>query len=46
MRNEVSGERRRLYNGEVYDLFFSLNIVLVNKKKKRRMGWSGLWHIW
>jgi hypothetical protein len=24
MRNEVNGERRRPYNGEIYDLYFSL----------------------
>ena len=24
MSNEVNGERRRPYNGEIYDLYFSL----------------------
>jgi hypothetical protein len=44
MRKEVTGERRRLNNGEIYDLYFSLNIVQVIKE--RRVGWAGVWHIW
>ena len=44
MRNEVTGERRRLNNGEIYDLHFSLNIVQVIKET--RMGWADVWHIW
>ena len=42
IRYEVTGVRRRLYNEEMYGLYFSVNIVRVIKKKKkeRRMGWA------
>ena len=40
MRNEATGVRGRLYNGETYDLYFCVNIVKVIKK--RRMGWAGV----
>ena len=34
-RDEVSGEWRRLYNEELYDLYFSLNIIWVKNKELR-----------
>jgi hypothetical protein len=33
-RNEVTGEWRRLNNGDIYDLYFSPNIVQVIKKRR------------
>jgi len=38
-RDEVTGERRKLHNEELNDLYFSPNIVRV--VKSRRMGWAG-----
>ena len=38
-RDEVIGERRRLHNEELNDLYFSPNIVRVIKS--RRMRWAG-----
>jgi len=38
-RDEVTGERRRLHNEELNDLYFSPNIVRVIKS--RRMRWAG-----
>ena len=38
-RDEVMGEWRRLHNGELNDLYCSLNIVRVIKS--RRMSWTG-----
>jgi len=38
-RDEVTGEWRRLYNGELNDLYSSPNIVWVIKS--RRMRWAG-----
>ena len=38
-RNEVMGERRRLHNEELNDLYSSPNIVRVIKS--RRMRWAG-----
>jgi hypothetical protein len=37
-RNEVTGERRRLHNEELYDLCSSPNIIQVIKS--RRMRWT------
>jgi hypothetical protein len=37
--DEVTGERRKLHNGELHDLNFSPNIVRVIKS--RRMRWVG-----
>ena len=39
MRDEVTGERRRLHNEELSDLYSSLNILRVIKS--RRMRWAG-----
>jgi len=39
MRNEVTGERRRLHNEKLNDLYSSPNIVRVIKS--RRMKWAG-----
>jgi hypothetical protein len=38
-RDEVTGEWRRLHNGELNDLYSSPNIIRVIKS--RRMGWAG-----
>jgi len=38
-RNEVTGERRKLHNEELNDLYCSPNIVRV--MKSRRMRWGG-----
>jgi len=38
-RDEVTGEWRRLHNEELYDVYFSPNIVWVIKS--RIMGWMG-----
>jgi hypothetical protein len=38
-REEVTGEWRRLHNGELIDLYYSSNIVRVIKS--RRMRWAG-----
>jgi hypothetical protein len=38
-RNEVTGEWRKLHNGELNDLYSSPNIVRVIKS--RRMVWAG-----
>jgi hypothetical protein len=34
-RDEVSGEWRRLHNEELYDLYFSPNIIWVKNKELR-----------
>jgi len=38
-RHEVTGERRKLHNEELHDLYSSPNIVRVIKS--RRMRWAG-----
>jgi hypothetical protein len=38
-RNEVTGQGRRLYNEELYDLYSSTNIIPMIKS--RRMSWAG-----
>jgi hypothetical protein len=38
-RDEVTGERRKLHNEELSDLYFLPNIVRV--VKSRRMRWAG-----
>ena len=38
-KDEVTGERIKLYNEELNDLYSSANIILVIKL--RRMGWVG-----
>jgi hypothetical protein len=40
-RDEVTGEWRKLHNGELRDLYSSSNIV--REIKSRRMGWA--WHV-
>jgi len=41
-RDEVTGEWRRLHNGELYDLYSSPNIIQVIKPRTRK--WAG--HVW
>ena len=38
-RDEVTGELRKLHNEKLNDLYFSTNIIRVNKS--RRMRWAG-----
>jgi hypothetical protein len=38
-RDQVTGEWRRLHNKELYDLYFSQNIIRVIKSKRLR--WAG-----
>jgi len=40
MRNAVTGERRKLCNEELNDLYYSPNNFRVTKS--RRMGWAGI----
>jgi hypothetical protein len=44
-RDEVTGELRRLHNGELYGLYSSPNIIRVLKTV---MSWAGrgMWHVW
>jgi hypothetical protein len=44
-RDEVTGEWRRLHNGELYDLYSPPNIIQVIKRKKS-WDWLGMWHVW
>jgi len=39
-RVEVTGERRRLHNEELNDMYSSPNIVRVIKIEKNEMGWA------
>jgi hypothetical protein len=39
MRDEVTGEWRKLHSGELHNLYLSLDIV--RQMKSRRMGWAG-----
>jgi hypothetical protein len=38
-REDVTGERRRLHNNELYAVYSSLNIIRV--MKSRRLRWAG-----
>jgi hypothetical protein len=38
-RDEVTGDRTKLHNGELHNLYSSPNIIRMNKS--RRMRWSG-----
>jgi hypothetical protein len=38
-RDEVTGEWRKLHNGELHDLYSSLSIIRI--MKSRRMRWAG-----
>jgi len=39
-RDEVKGERRRLHNEELKDLYSSPNIVRVTKLRRIEIGWA------
>ena len=43
-RDEVAGERRKLHNEELSDLYSLPNTVRV--VKSRRMRWAGMWRVW
>jgi len=43
-RDEVTGERRRLHNEELNDLYSSPNIVQVIKSIRMRR--VGMWRVW
>jgi hypothetical protein len=43
-RDEVTGEWRKLHNGDVNDLYSSSNIMPVIKS--RRMEWRGMYRVW
>jgi len=43
-RDEVTGEWRKLHNGELSDLYSLTNTVRV--VKSRRMRWGGMWRVW
>ena len=38
-RDEVTGARRKIRNGKLYDLYWSLNII--RAMESRRMRWTG-----
>jgi hypothetical protein len=40
-RDEITGERRRLHNEELYDLYSSSYKYVIHVIKSRRMGWAG-----
>jgi hypothetical protein len=44
MRDEVTGEWRKLHNKELSDLYSLPNIVQAVKTK--RMRWLGMWRVW
>jgi hypothetical protein len=43
-RHEVMGERRKLHNGELHNLYPLPDII--RQIKSRRMRWAGIWHAW
>jgi hypothetical protein len=43
-RDKVTGEWRKLHNGELYNLYLSPDII--RKLRRRRMWLAGMWHAW
>jgi len=43
-RDEITEERRKLYEEELRDLYSLPNIVRVIKLRRKR--WIGVWHVW
>jgi hypothetical protein len=43
-RDEVTGQWRKLHNGELHNSYSSPDII--RHIKSRRMRWEGMWHAW
>jgi hypothetical protein len=43
-RDEVTGDWRKLHNGELHNLYSSPDII--RQIKSRRMRWPGMWRAW
>jgi hypothetical protein len=43
-RDKVTGEQRKLHNGDLHNLYSSPNIT--GQIKSRIMRWAGMWHTW
>jgi hypothetical protein len=43
-RDEVTGEREKMYKKELHILYSSPNII--RQIKSRRMSWADMWHAW
>jgi hypothetical protein len=43
-RDKVTGEWRKLHNGELHIFYSSPNII--RQIKSRRVGWVDMWHAW
>jgi hypothetical protein len=42
--DEVTGEWKKLHNGELHNLYPLPDII--RQIKSRRMRWAGMWHAW
>jgi hypothetical protein len=41
---ELTGERRKLHNEKLHNLYSSPDII--RQIRSRRMRWAGMWHAW
>jgi hypothetical protein len=39
-RDEITGECRKLHNGELHNLYSSPDIIIIRQNKSRRMRWA------